>query len=89
MARASSFNNHLNDFSWRVDVQTASKKTPEINMPIAVVEFGLQSGYRDVSTQNSTSASSSTVRFGMNRDEVATLIDQLEQVQKAVDSATS
>jgi len=70
-------------------MQTASKRTPEINTPIAVIEFGLQSGYRDVSTQDSSIASSSTVRFGMNRDEVATLIDQLEQVQKAVDSASS
>lgn len=82
LARSSTFNNHLSDFSWRVDVKTASKNSPEMNVPIAVVEFGLEAGYKN-------SNSSSTVRFGMDRDEVATLIDQLEEVQKAVDNATS
>lgn len=84
LARASTFNNHLNDFSWRVDVQTASKNSPEINIPIAVVEFGLEAGY-----PAAAGAGGSTVRFGMDRDEVAAVIDQLEKVQKAVDSATS
>ena len=73
-------------------MKVASKNCPEINMPIAVVEFGLQSGYKDscCSGQNNAPvASSSTVRFGMDRDEIASLVNQLEEVQQAVDSATS
>ena len=89
MAKATTFNNHLTDFSWRVDVKTASKSSPEINLPIAVVEFGLQSGYKDNSANNTSTASTSTVRFGMDRDDVAAMIDELEKVQKAVDNVIS
>lgn len=77
-------------------MKTASKNSPEMNIPIAVMEFGLEPGYKgsgsdsgNSSQNNASSASSNTVRFGMDRDEVAALIDQLEDVQKAVDSATS
>jgi len=71
-----------------VDVKTASKNSPEMNIPIAVMEFGLEAGHKG-NHSGSASSSSNTVRFGMDRDEVAALIDQLENVQKAVDSATS
>jgi hypothetical protein len=72
-----------------VDVKTASKNAPEINMPIAVIEFGLQSGYKNSACQRNASTSSSTVRFEMDRDEITVLVGQLENVQKAVDNATS
>ncbi len=73
-------------------MKTASKNAPEINIPIAVIEFGLQAGYKNStsnSSQNISTASTTTVRFEMDRDEISSIVKQLEQVQKVATQLAS
>lgn len=67
--------------SWRVDMKTASRNVPEINEPVAIFEFGSESGVKG----NNNMAVQQAVRFEMNRAQVGEMIATLDSIQKKID----
>ena len=62
-------------------MKTASKSSPEINEPIALFEFGSESGTR----VPAKASRNSSVRFEMTRGQVADMIATLDGIQKKID----
>jgi len=71
-SKNSMWDNTLSKFSWRVDIQTSTSKIPEISQPCAIVELVLESPSGD---------EGQVVRFEMDRNETASALFKLKQLQ--------
>jgi hypothetical protein len=75
LLRRTTFNNSLDNFSWRVDMNAMSKTSAELNEPMASFEFNFKS-----------QTTASVARFDMNREELSTLLGSLQSVQSAFET---
>ncbi len=80
IVRSCTWNNHLKQFSWRVDMKAASKNVTEINEPIAILEFDIENGHK------SAKSNSKVVRCEMSRSRIAEVLETLESIQKQIDA---
>merc|ERR1719223_340101 len=69
----------LKHVAWRIDLKTQSKSTPDLNMPLAIVELGLHA-------QKNREAQ--TLAFEMDRADVNNVLAKLNQVQSLIESQT-
>jgi hypothetical protein len=81
VVKKSKWNNSLSSLSWRVDMKTASKNVAEINEPVAIFEFGSETGTNGVERVPVQQA----VRFEMNRAQIGDMITTLDNIQKKID----
>lgn len=82
--RASSWNDHLKQLSWRVDIKAASKQVSEINEPVAILEFGLERGHIRGKAQ-----SAKVVRCELDRSGLADILSAIDDIQKHIDSTST
>jgi hypothetical protein len=62
-------------------MKTASKNVAEINEPVAIFEFGSETGTNGVERVPVQQA----VRFEMNRAQIGDMITTLDNIQKKID----
>ena len=70
VVKKTTFNKTLHQLSWRVDIRTASKSSPEINEPLALFEI---------------TTSGSQAKFEINKPQVVSILEQLEEAQKRME----
>jgi len=82
--KKSNWNNELSRFAWRIDVKSRTRNSnAEINEPIAIVEWTLNSQDTAKSQNNNTNATK-VVRFEMDRDQIASTLHQINSIQKII-----
>lgn len=82
LQRQTTFNDSLNNLSWRVDMKAISKSTSDVDALIASFEM-------DLACYSSNSKGNQIVKFDMSREEVGDMIDTLSQIQQTLDSLTA
>mmetsp|Transcript_19929 Transcript_19929/g.28648 ORF Transcript_19929/g.28648 Transcript_19929/m.28648 type:complete len:187 (-) Transcript_19929:123-683(-) len=79
--RGCTWNNKLKQLSWRVDMKAASKNMPEINEPVAMIEFGMDGELNK--------EESGVVRCELNRTKVGEILGTLEEIQRKIDTLSA
>jgi nicotinic acid mononucleotide adenylyltransferase len=77
LVRGCSWNNHIKQLAWRVDIKTASKNVAEINEPVAMLELSVEKGTRGDGVQ--------IVRCGLSRAGVSETLRILEEIQHKIE----
>jgi len=84
--KKSNWNNELSRFAWRIDIKSRTRSTnTEINEPVAIVEWTLNSHDTSKSQNNNTTK---VVRFEMDRDQIASTLHQINSIQKIITQAS-
>eukprot|EP01088_Endostelium_zonatum_P007190 TRINITY_DN19371_c0_g1_i2.p1 TRINITY_DN19371_c0_g1~~TRINITY_DN19371_c0_g1_i2.p1 ORF type:complete len:194 (-),score=41.77 TRINITY_DN19371_c0_g1_i2:29-589(-) len=80
------WNNSLKKFAWRIDVQTKTKNSADVNEPIAIVELNI-----DNKSQPSADGKPNKldiVRFEMDKAQLANVLSQIQNIEKQIESRT-
>jgi len=86
--KKSNWNNGLSKFAWRIDIKSrARNSTNEINEPIAIVEWTLNTNTQNPSNVQHDDATK-VVRFEMDRDQIASTLHQINSIQKIITQAS-
>ncbi|KAL6051977.1 hypothetical protein QOT17_018841 [Balamuthia mandrillaris] len=80
------WNNRLSKLSYRIDVKTKAKNVAEVNEPVALVELILDQppSQQSVAEKKNTKTSAATVRFEMDREQLADVIAQIDCIQQHI-----
>lgn len=74
--KRTTFNNNLDSFSWRVDMNAMSKASAELNEPIASFELNFVAQAKPPSS----------ARFDMSRDELSSLLQSMQNIQNTFET---
>lgn len=76
LLKRTTFNNNLDSFSWRVDMNAMSKASAELNEPIASFELNFVAQAKPPSS----------ARFDMSRDELSSLLQSMQNIQNTFET---
>jgi len=71
MRNRSVFNPQLKDFNWRIDLQSASRRSADISEPAAVLEFAFASGQ--------------PLRCQASKENVESILAQIQHIEEAIE----
>jgi len=86
--KKSNWNNGLSKFAWRIDIKSRARNlTNEINEPIAIVEWTLNTNTQNPPNETQNDATK-VVRFEMDRDQITSALHQINSIQKIITQAS-
>ena len=97
LVKQSAWENQLKSFNWRIDVKSKARHIADLNTPTAIVEMEI-SGSKVVLLANLMSEcidcslclqGSEVVRFEMNEEGLAKMIEQIETIEEQITAYTT
>jgi len=73
------WNNSLQKVAWRIDMKTKTKSAGDVNEPTAIVELSIGRPKEEAESQK-------LVRFEMDRDSLARVLLQINNIQQQIDT---
>mmetsp|Transcript_13135 Transcript_13135/g.44425 ORF Transcript_13135/g.44425 Transcript_13135/m.44425 type:complete len:186 (+) Transcript_13135:179-736(+) len=80
--RQTSWNGHLERFTWRADTKVASRDNPEIGEPTAIFEMVTTAGH----VAGPGGDAPHVARFELTRAQLGALLDQLREVEDCINA---